>query len=94
MIEQIIANFQGFWFRVRLTWRLLQDDRVPIWLKVIPFGAFLYLFSPIDIIPDVFLVIGQVDDIMILVGSMELFERFAPADIVAEHRLMLEQEAD
>ncbi|MDQ7027418.1 MAG: DUF1232 domain-containing protein [Anaerolineae bacterium] len=94
MIAQLIANFQGFWFRVRLTWRLVQDDRVPMWLKAIPVAAILYLFSPFDIIPDVFIAIGQIDDIVILIGGMELFERLAPADIVEEHRLKLEQEAD
>ena len=92
MIDQLIGNFQGFWTRARLTWRLLQDDRVPLWLKAIPVGAVLYLFSPIDVLPDVFLALGQIDDLMILIGGMELFERFAPADVVAEHRLQLEQE--
>ena len=92
MIDQLIGNFQAFWTRVRLTWRLLQDDRVPLWLKAIPVASVLYLFSPIDVLPDVFLAIGQIDDLMILIGAMELFERFAPADVVAEHRLLLEEE--
>jgi uncharacterized membrane protein YkvA (DUF1232 family) len=92
MIDQLIAKFQDFWLRVRLTWRLLQDERVPLWLKAIPIAAVLYLFSPIDILPDVFLTIGQIDDIVILIGGMELFERLAPAEVVAEHRLRLEQE--
>ena len=92
MIDQLIANFQGFCTRARLTWRLMQDDRVPMWLKAIPVASVLYLFSPIDVLPDVFLAFGQIDDVMILIGAMELFERFAPADVVAEHRLQLEEE--
>jgi uncharacterized membrane protein YkvA (DUF1232 family) len=92
MIDEIIGNFQKFWLRIRLTWRLINDDRVPFWTKAIPVAAFLYLFSPLDILPDIFIVLGQIDDFVILVAGMEVFERLAPADVVAEHRHFLESE--
>lgn len=69
-----------------LTWRLLRDSRVPFWLKLIPFAEILYILSPLDFIPDVFIGIGQLDDLGILIGGMRLFEALAPAYVVAEHR--------
>ena len=94
MLDQLIANLQGFWFRAQLTWRLLQDDRVPMWVKAIPIAAMLYIFSPIDLIPDFLLGFGQIDDFMLILGGMELFERMIPAEIVEEHRLVMERDKE
>ena len=85
----IFENVGKLWLKVQLTWRLLNDDRVPFWTKGIPVLAFLYLFSPIDVLPDFFLVLGQFDDLVILMGGMEIFERLAPADVVAQYREQL-----
>ncbi len=76
--------------RLRLMWRLLRDDRVSPWLKRLgPIGALIYVLSPIDLIPDFFLGIGQLDDlgVIALVGVVlvKLMVRFAPPDVVAEH---------
>jgi uncharacterized membrane protein YkvA (DUF1232 family) len=78
--------FDKIILQARLTWRLLFDSRVPITTKIIPIAAILYVLSPFDLIPDVFLVLGQLDDIGILLLSMRVFIQNAPADIVAEHR--------
>jgi uncharacterized membrane protein YkvA (DUF1232 family) len=69
-----------------LTWKLLFDKRVPVWMKVVAIAPLIYVISPIDIIPDVFLGLGQLDDIGIVLAGMRLFESLVPADIVAEHR--------
>lgn len=89
MFDQFFNNLQGLWLRIRLTWRLLNDDRVPVWTKVIPMLTFAYLFSPIDVLPDVFLVLGQFDDFVVLYGGLELFERAVPEEVVEEHRQRL-----
>lgn len=94
MFDQVITYLENLWMRLRLTWRLLNDDRVPLWTKAIPVLTFAYLFSPLDLMPDVFLVAGQIDDAVILYGGLELFERMVPAELVAEHkqRLLDEQQ--
>jgi uncharacterized membrane protein YkvA (DUF1232 family) len=74
-----------------LTWRLLRDPRVPLGTKSIAFLGVIYILSPLDFIPDVFLVIGQLDDLGILLGGMQLFEMLAPPHIVAEHRAAIQQ---
>lgn len=76
--------------RMRLVWRLLRDDRVSPWLKRLgPIGAILYLLSPIDIVPDFFIGVGQVDDLgviaVVLLVLAKLLVRFAPPAVVAEH---------
>jgi uncharacterized membrane protein YkvA (DUF1232 family) len=83
-------NFPQFFRKiidqVLLTWRLVRDPRVPLWSKLIPAAALIYILSPIDIIPDFLIVIGQLDDLGLLLASMRLFEAVVPEYIVAEHR--------
>jgi uncharacterized membrane protein YkvA (DUF1232 family) len=48
---------------LRLTWKLLRDPKVAPYAKVVlPILAIVYLILPIDLIPDVILGLGQVDD--------------------------------
>lgn len=72
--------------QIRLTWHLLRDPRVPLWTKIIPVVGVLYVLSPIDIIPDVLIGLGQLDDLAIVLGGMRLFAAAVPEYIVEEHR--------
>jgi uncharacterized membrane protein YkvA (DUF1232 family) len=77
---------QGLLNYFLLVWKLLWDRRVPIYAKL-AFGLpLLYLISPIDILPDFILGIGQLDDLALLVAGMKMLEVLSPADVVAEHR--------
>jgi len=71
---------------LRLVWRLLIDPRVSFLPKLIPIAAAIYVISPIDLIPDVILGLGQLDDIGIVVLAITLFVEFCPRAIVEEHR--------
>lgn len=71
--------------RFRLAWQLFIDQRVPIWTKIIPLLSFAYLFWPIDLIPDFYPVIGQLDDIGIIMLGITLFVKLCPPDVVQTH---------
>ncbi len=87
-----ISLLWGFIQQVRLSWRIMRDPRVPIWIKSIPVLPIVYLISPLDFIPDVFLLIGQIDDLAIIYGSMKLMEWLVSNQVVTEHRHTLRQE--
>jgi uncharacterized membrane protein YkvA (DUF1232 family) len=80
----------GFWreivHQVRLVFHLLRDPEVPFYLKLLPFIGFVYLLSPIDFVPDLFLGLGQLDDLTVLVVGSKIFMELAPPHIVARHR--------
>ncbi len=77
---------RDFVLRVKLIFRLIGDRRVNWWLKIIPVAGVAYLFSPIDIIPDIMLpVIGELDDAAILWLTNYLFIELCPPEIVREH---------
>ena len=50
----------------KLLGRLLRDARVPTAEKALFLGAIIYFVMPIDLIPDVFPFIGQVDDVYLI----------------------------
>lgn len=72
---------------VRLVWRLLNDPRVPLLNKLVIPGLFLvYLLWPVDLMPDVLPVIGQMDDLALLALAVKLFIDLCPTSIVSQHR--------
>jgi uncharacterized membrane protein YkvA (DUF1232 family) len=75
--------------QIRLTWRLLFDDRVSGWLKLIPPLTLAYVLSPVDILPDVMLGFGQLDDIAVLLIGIKAFIELAPREVVREHLIAL-----
>jgi len=78
---------------VQLYWRLLRDGRVSIWPKALLLLSFLYLLSPVDIIPDVIPFIGGIDDLVLLIVVCRLFVYLCPPDVVREHVRRIDAEA-
>jgi uncharacterized membrane protein YkvA (DUF1232 family) len=70
----------------KLIWRLLKDRRVPLWMKAIPFLSLAYLLVPTDLVPDILLGLGQLDDMAVLALGVKLFTELVPEQVVQEHR--------
>ncbi len=77
--------FREVWQQARLVYALLRDPEVPFYLKLLPFTAVLYLLFPLDIIPDIAPVVGQLDDLTVLLVGAKMFIELAPPHIVAQH---------
>jgi uncharacterized membrane protein YkvA (DUF1232 family) len=76
--------------RGKLVWRLMNDQRVPTWIRIgIPAIVALYFISPVDLIPDFILGLGQLDDIGVILLGMSIFIRLAPSVVVEEHKRAL-----
>ena len=69
--------------KIRLVIKLMQDDRIDTWLKAIPIFCLIYLIVPVD------LLIGPIDDAIVLYFGMDVFINMCPIDIVNEHLLEL-----
>ncbi|MEP0763295.1 MAG: DUF1232 domain-containing protein, partial [Chloroflexota bacterium] len=69
-----------------LGWRLLFDRRVSGSAKLIPLLVIFYILSPIDLLPDVLLPFGVVDDLSAFLLGLQMFIRSAPREVVDEHR--------
>jgi uncharacterized membrane protein YkvA (DUF1232 family) len=76
---------------LRVSARLLREPRVPLLFKMIPLLAAGYVISPLDFIPDVLPIIGQLDDLGIVYIALEAFLRVCPTDAVDFHRAAVAQ---
>ncbi len=80
------VGFLGeLWQQVRLVFYLIKDREVPIYMKVVPLAGILYLVFPIDLITDFFPVLGQLDDLTILLIGAKVFIEMAPPQVVARY---------
>jgi len=70
----------------QLAVRLLREPAVPAWVKAVPFAALAYVLSPFDLLPDVLPVIGQLDDLGVMILGLKVFLGLCPSGAVAFHR--------
>lgn len=87
---------EGSWIReiiqqAKLAYYLMLDPRVNPLTKLIPIAALAYLVMPVDISPDFVPVLGQIDDVGILMLGLRFFFEFAPPEVVHEHLKRLAQ---
>jgi uncharacterized membrane protein YkvA (DUF1232 family) len=86
IMEERIGFVEAFVRQLRLIWRLLKDERVPLFIKAVPVATVIYALFPIDFLPDIFPPLGQIDDVAALILGFSLFVELAPPDIVREHQ--------
>jgi len=89
-LARIIFHIPNF---VKLSLRLLKDRRVPFYLKLIVYGAIVYVVSPYDLIPD-FLVpfLGFFEDIIIGILCLIGLVKLSPPEVVEGHVNAIEVE--
>src|SRR6266480_7149791 len=69
----------------RLIWGLARDRRTPLHLKLLLGAGLAYLVTPIDLIPDALPILGQADDLTVLLLVLDLFIANAPDEVRKEH---------
>jgi uncharacterized membrane protein YkvA (DUF1232 family) len=79
LLESTILN-------IKLITRLMGDQRVSWFLKLLPIGSLAYLVAPLDFIPGgMVTLIGAADDAAVMWFGLKLFLDLCPADVVDEH---------
>ena len=69
-----------------LVWRLAWDRRIPLMRKVVFLGGgLLYLLLPADLITDFIPILGQLDDLAVIIFLMERFVAGIPEHIIKEY---------
>jgi uncharacterized membrane protein YkvA (DUF1232 family) len=66
--------------------RLARDPRVPVGGKAIAACAVLYVVSPIDIVPEIFLgPVGVIDDLLVVTAALSRLVNYVHPDILRHH---------
>lgn len=77
---------ERIWEQLRLAWLLFGDNRVSLWLKILPVLAITYVISPLDLLPALlFRLLGILDDIAIFGLAIVVFNSLSPEEAVVEH---------
>ena len=75
-----------------LLWRSLAGDkRTPLASKIFPWAALLYLLLPIDFVPDFLPLLGQLDDIGIIVLLISIAIKVIPKSLWNEHKARIDR---
>jgi uncharacterized membrane protein YkvA (DUF1232 family) len=69
----------------RVVWGIVRDPRTPLPLKALLGAGLAYLIVPLDLVPDAIPILGQADDLTVLLLVLDLFIANAPAEVRREH---------
>ena len=87
-----IGGWRGIAAEALLAWRLLLDKRVPFRTKLILPAAVLFIISPINLPFQFIPIVGEVDDLGIILLALTLFLKACPDELKEEHAQRLEAE--
>jgi uncharacterized membrane protein YkvA (DUF1232 family) len=79
--------------RLKLIVRLMADNRVNPFLKLLPVASLVYLFFPFDLV-SVIPGVSALDDLAIVSLGAYLFVEFCPPDVVQDHMKQLTSNVD
>ena len=80
-VLQVVLHLPDF---ARLYWRLFRDRRVPILAKALLVATLAYVVWPVDFVPDFIPLVGEVDDLAVVLSGLWLFVRLCPPEVVRE----------
>ncbi len=70
---------------VRFVARMVKDERVPVRAKAALVLGGSYVVSPIDLIPGLIPVLGQIDDLIVMMAAIGAATRLCPPEVVDAH---------
>ena len=80
-----LKQLAELWNNLRLAWRLLRDPLVSLGPKLIPLAALLYILFPFDFLSDLVPVLGQMDDLAVVLLALRAFIAVCPKQAVQRH---------
>ncbi|MGB0062025.1 hypothetical protein [Candidatus Binatus sp.] len=70
---------------VRVFYRLMKDERVPMLAKLVPWMGVLLMVTPPALELDMIPLVGELDWLVIAYLSLKVFIWLCPPDVVREH---------
>jgi uncharacterized membrane protein YkvA (DUF1232 family) len=69
----------------RMVWGIVRDPRTPLPLKALLGAGLAYVVMPLDLVPDAIPILGQADDLTVLLLVLDMFIANAPSEVRQEH---------
>jgi uncharacterized membrane protein YkvA (DUF1232 family) len=84
LAEKLKTQVKEFFKQFGVIRRALKHPRVPWYAKVVAGCAFLYVVSPIQLIPNFIPIIGQMDDVLVVSLGIKFLRKCVPPLVLAE----------
>ena len=88
-VVRFLAHLPHF---VRLFLGLLRDRRVSLFAKGLFVSGLVYAVTPMDFLPDLIPLLGQMDDLAIFTMVCRMFIQLCPRPVVDEHMARIDPE--
>lgn len=75
---------------ILVLWYACRNPATPVLLKLAAVLVAIYLFSPVDLIPDWLAILGWIDDVTLLAIGIPAVLRFVPEDALRDARAAAE----
>ncbi len=82
MWKRVIALWKLFRHDLRLVWFALRHPATPVGFKLGVLAVLAYVVSPVDFIPDVIPVLGQLDDVLVLSFGLKWLLGLLPVEVL------------
>jgi uncharacterized membrane protein YkvA (DUF1232 family) len=82
--RNLSTSIKIFFKQFRVIRRALVHPQVPWHAKAVAGCAVLYIFSPIQLIPNFIPIIGQMDDVLVVTLGFKYLRRFVPQSVLDE----------
>jgi uncharacterized membrane protein YkvA (DUF1232 family) len=82
--ERLKAPIKRFYQQLGVIRRALRHPQVPWYAKMVVGCAFLYVISPIQLIPNFIPIIGQMDDVLAITLSVKFLRRCVSPGVLEE----------
>jgi uncharacterized membrane protein YkvA (DUF1232 family) len=80
--ETVRIPIRQFFQQFRIIRRAVRHPQVPLHAKIVAGCAVLYVFSPIQLIPNFIPIIGQMDDVLVVSLGIKFLRRFVPQNVL------------
>lgn len=74
----ILTKFKALKTHGRMLWHAFRHADTPKWIKGFMLAVVVYLFSPIDLIPDFLVLFGITDDLVVISAAMWFLGKVVP----------------
>ena len=82
--ESVKIPIRQFLQQFRIIRRALRHRQVPLYAKLVASCAVLYVFSPIQLIPNFIPIVGQMDDVLVVSLGMKFLRRCVPQSVLED----------
>jgi uncharacterized membrane protein YkvA (DUF1232 family) len=83
-VQTLKTSIKQFFTQFRIIRRALVHPQVPWYAKVVAGCAVLYIFSPIQLIPNFIPIVGQMDDVLVVTLGIRFLRRCVPQSVLDE----------